>query len=169
MSTAFKIVASEHVVKLHPAEITQFATFADAADVAARLAPEAPVFCYSAEVVRSRAARFLSQFPGEVGYAVKANSDPEVLLTVADCGITTFDVASVEEMALVRSLVPHAILHYHNPVKSRSEIAKAYRLYGCRRFSADCAEEIAKIADMVGDPAGVEIAVRLRLTTRFGP
>jgi ornithine decarboxylase len=93
--------------------------------VALRLAPEAPTFCYSAEVVRGRAHTFLSKFPGEVAYAVKANSDPDVLLTVAACGIDTFDVASVEEMALVRSLVPRAILHYHNPVKSRSEIAKA--------------------------------------------
>jgi ornithine decarboxylase len=160
MTTAFKIVGSEHVAQSPLGE-----AFEDAADVALSLAPEAPIFCYSAEVVHSRAYSFLTGFPGEVAYAVKANSDPDVLLTLAACGIDTFDVASVEEMALVRSLVPHAVLHYHNPVKSRSEIARAYRLYGCRRFAADDAGEIAKIAAIVGDAPGIEIAVRFRLTT----
>jgi ornithine decarboxylase len=165
MTTAFKIVGSDHVAHRDPAESACEATFDDAADVALSLAPEAPTFCYSAEVVRGRAHTFLSEFPGEVAYAVKANSDPDVLLTVAECGIVTFDVASVEEMALVRSLVPHAVLHYHNPVKSRSEIAKAHRLYGCQRFAADDAGEIAKIAAVIGEPDGTAIAVRFRLTT----
>jgi ornithine decarboxylase len=160
MTTAFKIVGSEHVAQSPLGD-----AFEDAADVALSLAPEAPIFCYSAEIVHSRARSFLTGFPGEVAYAVKANSDPDVLLTVAACGIDTFDVASVEEMALVRSLVPHAVLHYHNPVKSRSEIAKAYRLYGCQRFAADDAAEITKIAAIVGGAPGIEIAVRFRLTT----
>jgi ornithine decarboxylase len=160
MTTAFNIVGSQHVAQSPLGD-----AFEDAAAVALSLAPEAPIFCYSAEVVHSRAYCFLTGFPGEVAYAVKANSDPDVLLTLAACGIDTFDVASVEEMALVRSLVPHAVLHYHNPVKSRSEIARAYRLYGCRRFAADDAGEIAKIAAIVGDAPGIEIAVRFRLTT----
>jgi ornithine decarboxylase len=165
MTTAFKIVGSELVADRSQVKgACGWDTFDDAADVALRLAPEAPTFCYSAEVVRGRAQTFLSKFPGEVAYAVKANSDPDVLLTVAACGIDTFDVASVEEMALVRSLVPRAILHYHNPVKSRSEIAKAHRLYGCQRFAADDAGEIAKIATVIGETRrATEIAVRFRL------
>ena len=161
MTTAFKIVGSEHVALRGPAD----SPFDDAADVAASLVPEAPVFCYSAQALRGRAYAFLSGFPGEVAYAVKANSDPEVLLTLAACGIDTFDVASVEEMALVRSLVPRATLNYHNPVKSRAEIAKASRLFGCQRFAADDAGEIAKIAAVIGEPGATEIAVRFRLTT----
>lgn len=164
MSTAFKIVGPE-LLAHRDQVLSAFDMFDDAADVAARLAPEAPTFCYSAEVVRGRVCAFLSGFPGTISYAVKANSDPDVLLTIAASGIDTFDVASVEEMALVRSLVPQAVVHYHNPVKSRSEIAKAYRLYGCQRFAADDAGEIAKIAAVIGEPAGIEIAVRFRLTT----
>jgi ornithine decarboxylase len=165
MTTAFKIVGSDHVAQRDPAQGAFAAMFDDAADVALSLAPEAPTFCYSAGIVRSRAETFLSRFPGEVAYAVKANSDPDVLATVAACGIDTFDVASVEEMALVRSLAPRAVLHYHNPVKSRSEIARAYRLYGCRRFAVDHSEELAKIASLVGDAPATGIAVRFRLTT----
>jgi len=163
MTSVFKIVDSEHVAHRDLAR-SIVDTFDDAAEVALRLAPESPVFCYSAEVMRSRAHSFRSGFPGEVSYAVKANGDPDVILTIAACGIETFDVASVEEMALVRSLVPRAILHYHNPVRSRSEIAKAYHLYGCRRFAADDAGEIAKIAAVIGEPSTTEIAVRFRLS-----
>ena len=166
MTTAFKIAGSKHAAQPGLGENAFGHTFADAADVALNLAPEAPVFCYSAEVVRSRARVFLTKFPGEVAYAVKANSDPDVLLTLAACGIVTFDVASVEEMALVRSLVARSELHYHNPVKSRSEIAKAHRLYGCRRFAADDAAEIEKIAAVIGEPDGAEIAVRFRLPAK---
>ena len=165
MTTALKIVGSEHVAPADRVHTALDNTYADAAEVSLGLAPEAPVFCYSAEVVKARARAFLSGFPGEVAYAVKANSDPEVLLTIAASGLDAFDVASVEEIALVRSLVPQAILHYHNPVKSRAEIAKAYHAYGCRRFAADHAGEIDKIAAVLGPAPGVEIAVRFRMTT----
>jgi ornithine decarboxylase len=67
-------------------------------------------------------------------------------------------------MALVRALVPGAVLHYHNPVRSRAEISRAYHHYGCRRFAADDAGEIAKIAAVIGDASGTEIAVRFRLS-----
>jgi ornithine decarboxylase len=164
MNTAFRIVGSNTVPEGDRGEHAYgWDTFEDAADVALRLAPDASVFCYSADVLRSRAATFLSGFPGKVAYAVKANSDIDVLLTLAACGIDTFDVASVEEMALVRSLIPRATLHYHNPVRSRAEIAKAHRLYGCQRFAADDAGEIAKIAAVIGHAPATEIAVRFRL------
>lgn len=156
MTSVLKIVNSERAAHRE--------TFVDAAEVATVLAPEQPVFCYSAEALRGRVDSFLSGFPGEVSYAVKANSDAGIILAVAACGIETFDVASVEEMALVRSLVAGAILHYHNPVRSRSEISRAYHHYGCRRFAADDAGEIAKIAAVIGDGSGTQIAVRFRLS-----
>ncbi len=155
MTSVLKIVGSESVAHRK--------TFEDAAEVASVLAPEQPVFCYSADALRGRVDSFLSGFPGEVSYAVKANSDAGVILAMAACGIETFDVASVEEMALVRSLVPGTVLHYHNPVRSRSEISRAYHQYGCRRFAADDAGEIAKIAAVIGVDPTTEIAVRFRL------
>ena len=74
-----------------------------------------------------------------------------------------FDVASIEEMASVRAASPAAQFHYHNPVKSRSEIEAAYRKFDCRRFAADCPEEISKIFETLGRDKDIEIAVRFRL------
>lgn len=163
MTTAFKIVGSDRVAE-HENAPRAWRVYDDAADVAQSLRPDAPVFCYSAESLRARVRSFLDGFPGEVSYAVKANSGPDVILAMAGAGMTVFDVASVEEMALVRSLVPRAAFHYHNPVKSRLEIATAHSVYGCRRFAADDAQEIAKIAAVVENTDGIEVAVRFRLT-----
>jgi ornithine decarboxylase len=55
------------------------------------------------------------------------------------------------------------VFHYHNPIKSRTEIRDAYGKYGCRRFAVDCREELRKIAEVVQNTAGVEVAVRLVL------
>ena len=137
--------------------------FADAPDVARTVQPEAPVFCFSAPELTARARTFLDGFPGEVAYAVKSNPGPHVLKTLAAAGVAVFDVASVEEMADVRAAAPRAVLHYHNPVKSRAEIARARFGFGCTRFAADDEAEIAKIAEVVGSTSGIGIAVRFRL------
>ena len=98
----------------------------DAGQVAAALQPDEPLFCFSAAELKSRAQQFLSLFPGLVTYAVKCNSSREVLATLAEAGISSWDVASVHEMAAVHAVQPKAHFHYHNPVKSRREILNAY-------------------------------------------
>ena len=137
--------------------------YADAAQVALLRQPEEPVFCFSATQLQARAATFLRSFPGTVSYAVKSNPSKEVVATLAAAGLHHWDVASVHEMALVGSIVPGAVFHYHNPVKSRREIADAYHEYGCRRFAVDCREELRKIADIAGTDRAIEIAVRFVL------
>ena len=82
--------------------------YADAIDVAHRLAPEAPVFCFSPSALMASAHRFLSGFPGETAFAVKSNDSPLVLKTLARAGITVWDVASVQEMAKVRTVASDA-------------------------------------------------------------
>jgi ornithine decarboxylase len=134
----------------------------------AHLAAERPdqptLFFAPAELGRS-ARRFLDGFPGLVTYAVKANPEPTVLLTLIQAGIRGFDVASPQEIALLRRLAPDAALHYHNPVKSRREIAFALD-HGVRTFAADCRAEIDKIAALAAERglAGeIEVSVRFRL------
>lgn len=135
----------------------------DAAEVAARRNPELPVLCFSPNRLNASASRFKRHFPGEVAYAVKANASTDAIMTIAASGVTVFDVASLVEMKMVRAAAPRCSFHYHNPVKSRTEIASAYRDFGCVRFAADHADEIDKIAAVVGHTAGIEIAVRFRL------
>jgi ornithine decarboxylase len=137
--------------------------YPDAKAVAAALQPEEAVFCFSAERLRERLAMFTRGFPGTVSYAVKSNPSREVVTTLSEAGLTHWDVASVQEMALVHSVQPSAHFHYHNPVKSRREIHNAYHKHGCRRFAVDAREEVAKIAEIVGEDRSVEMAVRFVL------
>jgi ornithine decarboxylase len=147
------------LAKKHTAQIFH----ADALAVAQAMRPDEPVFCFSAAALESSYAAFRKGFPGRVSFAVKSNPSREVLATLARAGLEHWDVASVQEMAAVHAVSPRAHFHYHNPVKSRREIFDAYHRYGCRRFAADAREEVAKIAEIVGQDASVEIAVRFVL------
>jgi ornithine decarboxylase len=138
-------------------------TFESAAAAAHDLQPDAPLFCFSAEQLRQRAQVFISGFPGEVTFAVKSNSSPQVIKVLDETGIKAWDVASVHEMAMVAKEVRKPVFHYHNPVKSRREIMDAYKLYDCKRYVVDCREELAKIASIVGRDKDIEIAVRFVL------
>lgn len=126
--------------------------------------PEAPVFCLSPAVLAATAQRFITGFPGLVTYAVKANPEPAVLRALIQAGVSAFDVASPEEIRLVRALAPEAPMHYHNPVKGRGEIRMALA-EGVRVFAVDCPEELAKILQEAGPRPvdDLEISVRFRL------
>ena len=137
--------------------------YADAPAVARLLQPEEAVFCFSAATLKARLAQFTTGFPGTVSFAVKSNPSKEVAAALAEGGLVHWDVASVHEMALVRSVSPIAQFHYHNPVKSRREISDAYNAYACRRFAVDAREEVAKITEITGNDPAVELAVRFVL------
>ncbi|MFP7571215.1 type III PLP-dependent enzyme [Marivita sp. S2033] len=129
-----------------------------------RDAPDHPVVFLRPDVLRRQAERFLSGFPGLVSYAVKANPGEAVLRQLVRAGITSFDVASVQEMVQVRQIAPNARLHYHNPVRSNCEIAQARKL-GVASWSVDRLSELDKLKDL---PEGTEIAVRLSLPRAGG-
>ncbi len=124
-----------------------------------RNTPDAPVFFFRPATLQATAQRFLRGFPGAVTYAVKANPAPCVLDNLVAAGLRTFDVASVPEMQAVRAACPDAALHFHNPVRSRAEIAEGLRL-GVQSWSVDRLSELDKLAAL---PPGSEIAVRLKL------
>lgn len=125
----------------------------------ARERPDDPVFFFCPMRLGQVAARFLDGFPGLVTYAVKANPSPEMIDGLVAQGLRSFDVASPAEMALVRAHCPDAALHYHNPVRSGSEIAEGLA-QGCISWSVDRLSELEKLS---GLPVGTEIAVRLKL------
>ena len=121
--------------------------------------PDDPLAILRPEVLRRTAQSFLRGFPGRVSYAVKANPVPDILRILVQTGVTVFDVASVPEMRAVRAICPTARLHYHNPVRSASEIAQAKAL-GVASWSVDRMSELDKLGDL---PKGTEVAVRLSL------
>ena len=95
--------------------------------------------------------------PGTVHYAVKANPHPMLVETLVRAGCR-FDVASAGEveLCLTAGAKPSQLI-YTNPVKRRSDIAYAYGR-GVRRFVADAAGEIDKLAETA---PGSALLVRL--------
>src|SRR5262249_34232603 len=135
----------------------------DAVAVAQALKPQQPLFCFSPPVLPPTVQDFRTGLPGAGPRAVSAHGARVVLAAMAEAGIGTFDVASVNEMDVVAAAAPAARLNYHNPVKSRQEIAEAFAIHHCRRFALDDVGELAKILEVVGMAPQLELAVRFRL------
>lgn len=135
------------------------------AEMIRNLQPENPVMVFAPTVLQDRARRFISGFPGLVTYAVKSNPDEAVVQNLVAAGLKGFDVASPAEIDLVGRLTPLAARHYHNPVRSRGEIAHAVQA-GIRAWSVDSRTELDKLFEQVPtefDGQGVEISPRFKL------
>ncbi|MEM9667782.1 MAG: type III PLP-dependent enzyme [Pseudomonadota bacterium] len=110
--------------------------------------------------LRATAMAFLDGFPGTTLYAVKANPHPAVLSILWSAGVRDFDVASIREIDLVRSLCPDARLHLMHPVKSRQTIWHAYAS-GVRDFAFDCLGELEKILRETGGAPDLHLHIRI--------
>jgi ornithine decarboxylase len=123
--------------------------------------PENPVLFFAPQAVQAVARVFLDGFPGLVTYAVKSNPGEEVIENLIAAGVKGFDCASPFEIDLIRRLAPDAAIHYHNPVRSKAEIAHAVARE-VKSYSVDSHSELAKLIAMV-PVAGCEISVRFKL------
>ena len=137
----------------------------NALGVAQTLRPTQPVTLIRPHAARRAARFFVEKFPGLAMYAVKANPSPDLIRTLWDSGITHFDVASIAEVRLVRSLLPHAILCFMHPVKGAEAIAEAYHEHGVRVFSLDTLSELEKIMAATGGASDLTLCVRLRVSS----
>lgn len=148
-----------------------------ALDLVRKQPPERPVALVRRAPVTVAAQWFQANFKGDVFYAVKANPSPWVLETLWAAGVRSFDVASLNEVQLVRETLPDARLAFMHPVKSRAAIAQAYFDHGVRTFSLDTHEELAKILEATNHAKDLNLIVRLAtsgegsnlpLTNKFG-
>lgn len=143
------------------------------------LAPEDPVFCLSLDTAARTAQRFVARFPGMTTYALKACPLPELVTAFTQAGVKAFDVASPQEMALVRSVHADAPLHYNNPIRSDAETRRAYEDFAVRHFAVDDEVGLQRLNRII--PAArrgdVEVTVRVRaeknaaqidFTSKFG-
>src|SRR5215216_4338081 len=103
--------------------------------VIARERPSEPLLCLRPAAIAAASRRFVEDFPGETLYAVKCNPDPAVLDAVWAGGVRHFDCASLPEIALVRSLLPEAEVHFMHPVKGREAIHAAFHVHGVTDFA----------------------------------
>nr|WP_222934585.1 type III PLP-dependent enzyme [Caulobacter sp. 17J80-11] len=133
-------------------------------DLVRARSPERPVALVRPGTVAEAAKWFQANLKGDVFYAVKANPSAWVIETLWRNGVTSFDVASVPEIELVRSVAPQARLAFMHPVKSRAAIAKAYFDYGVKTFSLDCHEELQKILEATGGAKDLNLIVRMAVS-----
>lgn len=121
--------------------------FADAAAVVRALEPSYPIFCLREEVIRDVTRRFLEGFPGKVLYALKCNPHPLVLRALYEAGVRHFDTASLPEIAQIAETYEDATCYFMHPVKGRSVIKTARRVYGIRHYVVDHPDELEKILE----------------------
>ncbi len=127
--------------------------------------PEKPVFCVSPSAAHTHIENIQKCFPARLLFAVKACPLEHVIVLAHEVGISRFDVASPEEIALVRRLVPGSKLFYNNPIRAPGEIETALFDHGVRRFAVDDRAGLEALDRAVGNRLKrkkIEIAVRLR-------
>ncbi len=139
-----------------------------AADIA-KLRPVQPVTLHRPHAAFRAARFFVEKFEGRSLYAVKANPSPTLLAILWDAGITHYDVASINEVRLVKKTLPDATLCFMHPVKAEEAIVEAYFDYGVKTFSLDTLEELDKIVRATstnGIPAtDLNLLVRIRVSS----
>ena len=150
--------------------------FTDVGTLLRRESPRNPVYCIFPHVFQEIAKEFLSGFPGRVLYAVKANSEPDVLRLLTDAGIRHFDCASLPEVELVDAINPDAKKYFMVPTRIRGAARTAQEKHGVRHFMVDHSSGLIPLADEI-DTARSVIFARMAvhhesamedLSARFG-
>jgi len=113
-------------------------------------------------------------FPGAtIHYAMKANSEPEILKTLNENG-SSFEVASIYELNILKEIgvSPEKII-YGTSVKPSAHIKEFFK-FGVDRFAFDSLSELEKIASVVpGSKVYVRVSVNdigsvFRFSEKFG-
>ena len=126
--------------------------------------PVNPVYCIREESIRTASSWFVENFPGTTLYAVKCNSNEKVLKTLFESGITNFDTASLEEIKLIRKILPEAKPFFMHTIKSKESIHEAYFNYGVRDFSFDSKFELEKILEVTNQANNLNLFLRIAIS-----
>ena len=126
-----------------------------------------PFFIFKPEKIKENVENFVNNFSGETLYAVKTNPSKFVLKTIYKFGIKSFDVASINEIKLVKKLFNNAMIYFMNPVKPRYAIKEAYFNYGIKHFSLDSFDELKKITESTNFPNDLNLHLRISIPNDF--
>ena len=138
--------------------------FSDVNELVNILKPVNPVYCIRPDTIKNSIKVFQDKFPGKVLYAVKTNPNEYVLKQVIKNGLDRFDVASINEVKLIRKLDPKSRLYFMHPIKSREDISSAYFDYNVKDFSLDTKEELMKILDSTKNAKNLNLFVRIAVS-----
>ncbi len=129
-----------------------------------QLRPDKPVYCIRKKSILSASKFFQKNFPGKILYAVKTNPHPEVIKNLLKSGINQFDVASVEEIKVVRKFDQVSKCSFMHTIKSREDISEAYFKYGVKTFALDTKDELIKIIESTSNAKDLELFVRVAVS-----
>ncbi|HEV8052889.1 MAG TPA: type III PLP-dependent enzyme [Parachlamydiaceae bacterium] len=115
-------------------------------DLLQSLSKETPYFIFSKEKILEKYNEFKECFPkASIQYALKANSELEVLKILSDAGCG-FEAASKYELDLLKKInSPAKNIIFGSSIKPEAHI-KDFFNYGVDRFAFDTVEELEKIA-----------------------
>ena len=97
-------------------------------------------------------------------YAVKTNPNEKILRSIISNNINNFDVASINEIKLIKKLKPDANLYFMHTVKSRNDISEAYFNLGIRDFALDTKDELLKILETTNNAKDLNLYVRIAIS-----
>jgi len=126
--------------------------------------PVDPIYCIRPNSIKSACNWFKSKFPGKILYAVKTNPNEKIIKYIGDNGINEFDVASINEIKLIKKIFPKSKTYYMNTVKSREHIRDAYFNYNVRDFALDTKDELQKIIESTNNAKDLNLYVRVSIS-----
>ena len=128
------------------------------------LKPDYPVYCIRTEEIKKSVKFFKENFPGKILYAVKTNPHEKVIKHIIASGIKDFDVASLNEIKLIKKINSEVNLHFMHTIKSKESISSAYFDYGVRSFSLDNKDELRKILEATNQAKDLKLFVRIAIS-----
>ena len=138
--------------------------FKDVNELVNALKPEYPVYCIRPELIKKSTKFFKDNFPGKVLYAVKTNPNEKVIKQIILNGIKDFDVASLNEIKLIKKIETDANLFFMHTVKTKESICSAYFDYGVRNFALDNKDELSKILNATNQARDLNLFVRIAIS-----
>ena len=125
------------------------------------LKPEDPVYCVRPNSIKKSVDFFKNNFPGKVLYAVKTNPHEKIIKTIINNGIENFDVASINEIKLIRKINNKVKIYFMHTVKSKESIREAYSQYSVKDFALDSKDELQKILEATNNAKDLNLYVRV--------
>ena len=129
-----------------------------------QIRPVDPIYCIRPNSIKSACSWFKNNFSGKILYAVKTNPIEKVIKCILENGINRFDVASINEIKLIKKISPGSRAYYMNTVKSREHIKEAYFNYNIRDFALDTKEELQKIVEETSGAKDLTLYVRVSIS-----
>ena len=133
-------------------------------EVVSKLKPVNSIYCIRKNSINTACNWFNKNFPGKVLYAVKTNPHEEVIKEIKNGGIDKFDIASIEEIKIIKKIVPDAECFYMNTIKSREHIREAYFNYNIKNFALDTKDELLKIIEATENAQDLNLFVRISIS-----